>query len=158
MATGSLAGCSSIVDFVGGLVLEDVNVFNTTEEQIAGAIEVTDPDGETVLDETFDLDPGSGGDDGTDSGGSDGENSSDVSDDVESGAAFGDVLDATGEYTVAVDLDDSSIDGESAAEESVEVTDPEEEHVVVALGAEDRAPIAVEVIEALSDLETDATS
>lgn len=62
----SLAGCTALVDRIGDAVLEDVNMLNGTEQRLVGSIEVTDPDGEVVLEESFDLpsesEDGDGGD------------------------------------------------------------------------------------------------
>jgi hypothetical protein len=51
----ALAGCSAIVDFFTGFILEDVNVLNGVSRQVAGSITVQDPTDATVLDESFVL-------------------------------------------------------------------------------------------------------
>lgn len=135
----SLAGCSTVADFLAGLVLEDVNVINAADHEISGAITITDPDDERVLDEQFDLSPDDDSDDG------------DV--DSESQGVYEDVFTDAGEYAVSVELDDE-VDGETEAEETVEVAEPEDEHVIVLIGTEDEeGPILVTVIEEFSDLE-----
>lgn len=51
----SLAGCSAVVDFLADFALQDVNVFNGADQSVSGTIEITDSDGEVVLEEEFDL-------------------------------------------------------------------------------------------------------
>ena len=135
----ALAGCATVADFLAGLVLEDVNVVNAADHEVAGSIDVTDPAGDLVLEEHFTLAPEDDSDD------------DDV--DSESQGVYEDVFTDAGEYTVSVELDDE-VDGETEAEETVEVTDPEEEHVIVLIGTEDEdGPILVTVIEEFTDLE-----
>ncbi|MCU4926376.1 hypothetical protein OB905_10325 [Halobacteria archaeon AArc-dxtr1] len=137
LATAALAGCSTVVDFLAGLVLDDVNVINGADEPVAGTIEVTDPAGERVLDETFDLEAGD--DDG----------------DEDAQAIYDEVFTDAGEYTVHVELDDGdSIDGEEGTEETIDVDDPDDEHILVFLGSDEvEEAILVTTIEELSDLE-----
>lgn len=139
--TTALAGCSTVGDFLGGYLLDDVNVFNVTDGRITGEIEVTDPDGEVVLDEEFDLPP----DKETEENG----------EEDDSATVYEEVLTATGEYTVGVELDDDSeIDGETTAQETVEVTSLEDDHVTVLFSTNGTdSPITVTVIQELSDLE-----
>jgi len=175
-AVAALAGCSSLLDAVGSLVLQDVNVFNAADRRLSGSVEVAGPDRETLLDESFDVAPNGAGD-GTDAAnatddsagnGAVTENVTDgdpaenaTADGVETGdedhsvAAYDDVFAGAGEYAVAIELDDGSeIDGQSTAEGTVEVADPENEHVVVALDPEDAdETVLMTVIEDLSDLE-----
>lgn len=140
----ALTGCSAIADFLGGMFLEDVNVFNGTDQKLSGSIDVLDPNGDIVLEEDFDL-PSSEGEDG------DGNESEEA--DEESIGIYEDVLTDSGEYTVSIELD-REIGGESGATETVEVADPEEEHVMVFVGADDSGDsIVVAVIEEFSDLE-----
>lgn len=140
VATTALAGCSAVADFVGGYLLNDVNVFNATNRRIAGSIEITDPDGEVVLDAQFDLAP-------------DGEEQE--SEDDDSSAIYEEVLTVEGEYAVSVELnEDSEIDGETTAQGTVDVTSLEDDHVTVILGADGAtSPITISVIQELSDLE-----
>lgn len=141
----ALAGCSAIADFLGGMFLEDVNVFNGTDRELSGSIEVLDPNGDVVLEESFDL-PSSEGD------GEDGGNESDGGD-QESMGIYEDVLTDSGEYTVSIELD-REVGGESGATETVEVANPDEEHVTVFVGADEAGDsIVVAVIEEFSDLE-----
>lgn len=126
----AVAGCSSAVDFLAGRVLEDVNVLNGAERHLAGSVEVTDPDGSLVLEDRFDL-------------------ASD--DDEDAQATYDDVLTGSGEYTVALELEDED---DRVIEDSVEVADPETEHVMVFFGpVETDDAVVMTVIEELSDLE-----
>ena len=138
-AVVGVAGCAQVANYVAGLVLEDVNLFNQTSQQLTGTITVTDPTGETVLDDSFEIHPETDdeGEANEPENGSDTDGTEDTVDE-ESGATYGDVLTEAGEYTVSATLDDdSAVDGETAAERSVEVADPAEEHIVVVFGADD---------------------
>ncbi len=151
VGAAALAGCSRIADFVAGVVLKDVNVINGTDREIAGAIEVADPDDEVVLDESFDLQAsqesdGTGTPDGGDGG--DGQPSEEAS------GLYGDVFTGEGEYDVAVTVDESTDFDAGSVEETVEVTAPDDEHIFVFFGSEDGADeIIVTVADGLSDLE-----
>lgn len=142
LSTAILAGCTTVINAVGGHLLADVNVLNATDHRIAGSIEVLDPGGDLVLDEGFDLLPSD--DDGTAALG-DGEDSS---------AAYEDVLTRAGTYTVSVELaEGGEIDGETSGEDTLDVTDVDDEHVAVALGVpEAAAPIEMAVVEEFLDL------
>jgi hypothetical protein len=132
------AGCTAVMDFIGNRLLEQVNVFNETDRRIGGSIVVVDPDGDTALDETFDIAP-------SDSGNDDG-------DDEQSVAVYDDVWDGAGTYEVTVELDATDIDGESRASETVPIDDPDAEMVAVVLGSEEvDDPIGFRVGESLSD-------
>ncbi|ARS91721.1 hypothetical protein B1756_06985 [Natrarchaeobaculum aegyptiacum] len=139
-ASVALAGCATVVDFLAGMVLDDVNLMNGTDQVLTGSIVVRNPDGETVLDDSFEVEPDE------DDGGPD--------PDEESQAVFGDVFDGPGEYTVEIELDeDSAIDGETEATLTATVDDPEEEHIIVLLGApEHPEPVDVVVIENFSEM------
>lgn len=140
----ALAGCTSLVNSLAGMVLQDVNVFNETDRRIAGSITVDTPGGETVLETEFDLD----GDD------------PDSEEETDSLAVYEDVFADAGAYTVALRLaEGTEIDGMSATTETVSVTTPADEHIVVGLGASETAdPIAIHVIEERSDLQDVDTS
>jgi len=134
--TVALAGCASVLDFIGGLVLDDVTVVNGADQDVAGSVEVADPNGEPVLEERFE-----GDEDGED-------------EDPEPVAPFGDVLTDAGEYAVSVELDeDDAIDGETAAEATLDVEDTEDEHVIVFLDPDGEGAIAIDTVEEFSDLE-----
>ena len=136
----AIAGCASAVDYLAGFVLDDVNLFNATDRTLSGEITVTDPDGSTVLMESFEVEP---------------EEEDDEDANGDSGAVFEDVIGDVGTYHIALELDeDSTIDGESDAERAVSVTDTEEEHIVVVLGAEETdTPIDAFVIEEFSEMQ-----
>ncbi|MEA1930456.1 MAG: hypothetical protein U9O06_02785 [Euryarchaeota archaeon] len=139
VAVVGAAGCAQVANYIAGLVLEDVNLFNQTDRQLTGTISVTDPAAETVLDESFEIQPETD-DEGEANGSEDGgeANESEGTVDEESGATYADVLTGAGEYTVSATLDDdSAIEGETTAERSVDVADPAAEHIVVVFGADD---------------------
>ena len=136
----AIAGCASAVDYLAGFVLDDVNLFNATDRMLSGEITVTDPDGSTALMESFEVEP---------------EKDDDEDAEGDSGAVFEDVIGDVGTYHVTVELDEeSTIDGESETERVVSVTDTEEEHIVVVLGAEETdTPIDAFVIEEFTDMQ-----
>lgn len=142
VAAGStaFAGCTSAVDYLAGFVLDDVNLFNATDRTLSGEITVTDPDGSTVLMETFEVEP---------------DEEDDENANGDSGAVFEDVIGDVGTYHVTLKLDEgSTIDGESDRERGVSVTDTEEEHIVVVLGAEETdTPIDAFIIEEVSEMQ-----
>ncbi|QSG11588.1 Uncharacterized protein HSBGL_1164 [Halapricum desulfuricans] len=137
VTTAVLAGCSEMLDFFGGLVLEDVNVFNTTEHRITGSVVVTGPDETTALDATFDIPP-------------EGE-----TEDEDTATTYGGVLEDAGQYTVSTTLDGGpGVDAPVSVERSVDVTEPGDQHVIVGLGTESGSVgVFVEVIDEFSDLE-----
>jgi hypothetical protein len=117
----SIAGCSAIRDYTSDLVLGEVNVFNMADQQIEGSIEVVDPAGDTALEKTFDL------------GHEEDQNS-------------GDVLGATGEYAVSVELMNTEIEGSSQASKTVSIDDTDEERVGVVFNTnETYEPIVIRV-------------
>ncbi|ELY63143.1 hypothetical protein C489_20046 [Natrinema versiforme JCM 10478] len=139
-ALAATAGCTAVMDFIGDQLLEQVNVFNETDRRVSGSIVVIDPDGDTALDETFDI------------AASDSEDNESNGDDEQSVAVYDDVWDGAGDYEVTVELDDAEIDGESGANETVTIDDPEEEMLAVALGSEEvDEPIGFRVGKSLSD-------
>lgn len=121
LGTASLSGCSELFELIEDFVLDDVHIFNETDDQRSGEIMIKDADGEEVIDEplTFDL-----------------EEQDD--DDDDNGEAFGevyeDIWEEDGEYTVTVTLDEeSAINGTTEVEEEIELTDIEEEHLMIYL-------------------------
>jgi hypothetical protein len=126
LATGTtalataLAGCGGVLDFVGNRLLGQVNVFNETDRRLAGSVAVSDPDGQSRLDETFELISPH-----TDTG------------DGQSFAGYDDVWDGPGSYEVSVELDDAEVDGASSATETVEIDAPDEQRLAVVVGAAD---------------------
>jgi hypothetical protein len=145
----AVGGCSAIVGFISGLVLEEVNVFNMTATQLSGSVRVSDPAGDPVLDGEFDTAPEreEGGENTS------GSNSSDATE--ETVATYAGVLTEAGEYTVAVELDgNAEIEGRSSVSESVELTDVDAERIAVLLGAsKTEEAVTVTVIESLDDLD-----
>lgn len=132
----AVAGCSSVVDLIADQFLEDVNVFNETEQQLSGTIQVIGPADETVLSEAFDLSPTENDDD-----------------DDGSTAIFEDVWTESGPYEAVLELDDAEIDGQSQAAETVTIDNPDDEMLGVPLGAENvDEPIGFRVGADLTDL------
>jgi hypothetical protein len=134
----AVAGCSNVVNYIADRVLEDVNVFNETNRQVEGTIDVTAPSGETVLDERFDL----------------ARSDSESDDDNQDAIIYEDVWLETGSYEVTVALTDTEIEGQSQASAVVDISKPDEEMLAVALGSADLdEPIAFRVGEELTDFE-----
>jgi len=143
----SLAGCATLVDYIGDMLLEDVNVFNGTERELTGSIEVVDPAGDTVLEETFAVEPDE--DDDTDE-----DHDDDGPSEDDSSVVYADVFTEPGAYTVSVTLDeDSAIDDVTDVDQTVDVTDTDDEHIAVLLGSDvPSEPVMIVVIETFSDL------
>jgi len=93
-----------------------------------------DPDGETVLDTSFDV-------------------PSTESDGDSNIVAYADVWTTTGEYRVDLELADTEITGTSRLDRSFSITNTEEELVAISIGSTDASePIALRVGESFSDL------
>ena len=138
----ALAGCGGVLDLVSNNILKQVNVFNETDRRVAGSIAVAGPDGESRLDETFELISPH-----TDTG------------DGRSFAGYDDVWNGEASYEVSVELDEAEVDGTSSATETVEIDAPDEERLAVVLGAADlNDPIAFRVGENFSDFAPTATT
>lgn len=91
------------------------------DRQIEGSIEVVDPAGDTALEKTFDLEH-------------------------EQDQNSGDVLGATGEYAVSVELVNTEIEGSSQASRTVSIDDTDEQRVGVVLNTnEEYEPIVIRV-------------
>lgn len=133
---GLTAGCSQLVNAIADRALGDVNLFNETERDLEGTIDVTGPDGEMLLSETFEL-AAQTGDEPT-------EGASTAHEDVWQGA---------GDHEVAVELaEGQSVRGESSASETVTIDAPDEDMLAVAFGAPDlEAGIYVTAGESLTD-------
>lgn len=144
----TLAGCSILADRLGNMVLEEVNVFNGTGEQISGSIEIVGPSDETVLAESFDIEPSeNGGDAGNESENADSDESAGIE-------TYGNVWQDAGEYDVTVELDEGfEIDGETSATETVTIENSDEEMLAVFLGGEESTGIHFTVGESLTDFE-----
>ena len=139
LATAGLAGCMGALDSVAEAILKDVNIINGTQAERSGSITVVGPAGETLLSEEFTVAP---------------ENNEGTEGETPSTPTFEDVSAGSGEYTVTVSLDsNSAIDGTTDAGATVTVDDPENQHIIVALGAgESDRKIQILVIEDFSDL------
>lgn len=120
-AVTAVAGCSTVLDWIGEQALEAVNVLNGTDGPVSGRLEIVGADGAVVLDEQFDL------------------VSSDAAGEEEQGNMefYPDVWTEEGEYEATIELDDTEIDGHSSATETVSITNPDEEMLLVALDADD---------------------
>jgi hypothetical protein len=116
--TAAVAGCAGVVDWLANQVLEQVNLFNYTDQTVDGSVTVVGPDGETRLDESFTLAGNSGGNDESDAG------------------TYGDVWSGTGSYEVSVELD-KAVNGVSSASETVTIDDTGDQLLVVAIGSGD---------------------
>jgi len=133
-AIASTAGCSTVLDAVGNQIFEQVNLLNQLNHEVSGSIKIVDPDGETVLDTSFDVPS-------TESGGD-----SNI-------VAYADVWTTTGQYQVELELADTEIAGTSRLERPFSITNVEEELVAISIGSSDESePIALRVGESFSDL------
>ncbi|APX97835.1 hypothetical protein [Natronorubrum daqingense] len=129
----SLAGCATLMDLFADFVLEDVNVLNDTSAPVSGTLQITAPDDGVVLEESFDLE--------------------ETDENEDSQVEYGDVWGASGDYEVQLELDDE-IEGDASKTESVSVTDPDEEMLIIALGGADADdPIVFAVVTDVSELE-----
>ena len=130
-----VAGCTQVANYIAGQVLEDVNLFNETDRRLTGSITVIDPDESTVLEESFVA-----------------ESAPDDEVDEDAGASYADVLTVAGSYSVSIELDEP-VDGETTATATVDIDDPDEEHVIIVFGADDLDDaIGVFVIEEFTDI------
>jgi hypothetical protein len=133
-AVASTAGCATVLDAIGNQVFEEVNLLNQLNQEVSGSVEIADPDGETVLDTSFDVPS-------TESGGE-----SNI-------VAYADVWTTTGEYQVDLELSDTEIAGTSRLNQRFSITNTEEEIVAISIGSTDETePIALRVGESFSDL------
>ena len=133
-AVASTAGCATVLDAIGNQVFEEVNLLNQLNQAVSGSVEIVDPDGETVLDTSFDVPS-------TESGGE-----SNI-------VAYADVWTTTGEYQVDLKLSDTEIAGTSRLNQRFSITNTEEEIVAISIGSTDETePIALRVGESFSDL------
>lgn len=133
-AIASTAGCSTVLDAVGNQVFEEVNLLNQLNHEVAGSIEIVDPDGETVLDTSFSV-------------------PSTEADGDSNIVAYADVWTTTGEYEVDLELTDTEIAGSSRLNRPFSITSTEEELVAISIGSTDESePIALRVGESFSDL------
>lgn len=133
-AIASTAGCTAVLDVVGNQIFEEVNLLNQLNHDVSGEIQIVDPNGDTVLDSSFDV-------------------PSTESDGDSNIVAYADVWTATGEYQVDLELADTEIAGTSQLNRPFTITNPEEELVAISIGSSDEGePIALRVGESFSDL------
>lgn len=148
-ALAATAGCARLAEFVASSIFKQVNVVNNSDQRVSGTVTVTDPAGEQVLDETFDLLTQEAAQNQTETNQTGTESGS-------AAARYDDVFTTTGEYEMAVSLDDS-IEGVSEASETVSVSDTEDTSVAVFLGADDgEEPIVIGTLQGLGEIETTA--
>jgi len=83
-----------VLNAIGNRVFEEVNLLNQLNQEVSGSIEVVDPEGETVLDTSFDV-------------------PSTESDGNSNIVAYADVWTTTGEYQVDLELTDTVVAGTS---------------------------------------------
>ena len=141
--TLAVAGCARVADWIADQVLEDVNIFNETDRQVRGTIELENSDGEKRLDESFRLAPPEDEDDA-------GESNEDAGD--PNLGTYADVWTEAGEYHVTILLE-SAIDGESRTSETITIENPDEEMLLVPLGADDvDDPIGFRVGESFTEI------
>ncbi len=134
VATAAVAGCTeSTVNWFADKVFEEVNVMNGYEDSVTGSITVTGPSGETRLDDEFDVAVGQE---------YNGEGDSPVFEDVWAGE---------GSYDVTVEFDDP-VEDVTEASETVSVSDPDDEMLVVAIAFDDvDETVAFRVGDSLTD-------
>lgn len=126
-------GCSALVNAIGSQVFEEVNVLNEMDRTVSGSVEVTDPDGDTALEATFDLSPMD-------------------SDEESNVVAYDDVWEAAGDYDVSIELTDVDIEGTSQASKTVTIDDTTENMVAIAVGSDETdEPVAIRVGDSFSD-------
>ncbi|MFC6768404.1 hypothetical protein [Natrinema soli] len=135
MAVTGLAGCSA----TASERLEDVTVFNETDEPIDGTIEIVDPDDAIALSDAFEIASQDEEDDG----------------DSNASAAYERVWGTVGDYEVSVELADGfDIAGETRADETVTIEDTDSTLLAVVLGSDDHEDeISFAVGERWSDFE-----
>jgi hypothetical protein len=134
------AGCTAIVDSLADLALGDVNLFNETDDVLTGTVTIVDPSDETVLDESFELSPG------TD------DEETDEDNDEDGVTAYEDVWTDSGTYEASVELDEAEVQGESTASTSITIEDASEEMLAIAFGMDDsEEAISFAVGESLSE-------
>jgi hypothetical protein len=137
-----VAGCSAVVNFIGDMVLEEVNVLNQLNRNITGSVEVIDPAGDTALEETFDVPANDEGGEGN-------------------SATYSDVWGDAGDYEIRFELTNTEVDGVSEVSKTVTIDDPDEQMVAIAPGNDKvDGPIPIRAAESFSDLaetETEST-
>ncbi|MFC4408189.1 hypothetical protein [Haloarchaeobius iranensis] len=127
------AGCSTVLDFVGDRILEEVNILNQLNREISGSIEVVGPTGATLLDTAFTA-PSTEAD-----------NESNI-------VAYSDVWTDAGSYAVSIVLTDIELEGVSQASREITIDDTEADMLAISIGSGDETePIAFRVGESFSE-------
>lgn len=136
--TTAVAGCTRLSEAIVDYYVEDVNLFNTSDERLGGTIEVVGPGDRTLLAESFDLFP----------------NSADAA--GEPSAIYGNVLSTSGPHEVTIQIDATgTVDG-AVVSRAVTVSDPDEQRVVGFLGEEFTDEfVTIRVVDDFEELETD---
>jgi hypothetical protein len=117
----SLAGCSAVRDFTSDVALNEVNVFNMAGQQLQGSIEVVNPSGDTALEKMFNLEH-------------------------EQDQNYDEVLSASGEYEVSIELTNTEIESTSQTTDTVSINDTNEERIGVVFNTnEEYEPIEIRV-------------
>jgi hypothetical protein len=137
---------------------------NTTDGNGSGGDQNTSTRGHSGTDrpvplqdnETGGSDPGGTETDDNESDSNETDGNGSVSNDPDQSlAAYGDVLTSAGEYTVTLDLD-SAVNGQQSVERTVNVENPDNEHIMVFIGSDSEqseGPFLVTAIKDFSDLE-----
>lgn len=133
----ALAGCTQVSEFIERRVTGDVNVFNTVDEHLTGTLELRGPAGESLLSEPLDLGPESG-------------------EDGEPAVIYEDVLTGTGTHELTLRVDATAESRERTVTESLQVTAPGREKIVVFLGGGLTGEfVTVRLVEDFAELESD---
>jgi len=133
-AIASTAGCTAALDAIGNQIFEEVNLLNQLNHEVSGTVRIVDPNGNTVLDTSFDV-------------------PSTEADGESNVVAYADVWATSGEYQVDFELADTKIAGTSQLDRPFTIMDPGEELLAISIGSSDEAePIALRVGESFSDL------
>lgn len=134
-AISAVAGCTSLSERVAEYYIGDVNIFNTVDIRFTGRLELLDPDGRTLLDDSLTVTPESGD---------------------EPAVIYEDVLRVSGEHRVHLELDGTAETDSRTVQETVTVTDPDETQIVVFLGGGLTDEFAtVRAVEDFEELEDD---
>lgn len=143
VGTVGLSGCSNLIDWIFDQVIEDVNIVNATREPRSGTIVLTDPDEETVLEDSFDLPEAEEDDDG------------ELEAEFLEEGIFEDVWTTDGEYEASVELaEGDEIDDVESANVTVTVADTDDDHLFIYLtDSDDDDAIQFEVAASITDLD-----
>jgi hypothetical protein len=135
VGTVTFGGCTRLSEFVADSTTGDLNIFNTVDTQIDASVNLTDPDGSTLLSEQFNLRP-----DGTG--------------DQEPTKIFHDLLTTAGthQFVVTAESDEQA----DQYEGTLDITAPNEEKIVVFLGGRLTGEfLTVRVVEDFAELESE---